>query len=519
VGQFDGRRLSWLRLGGLLVVGSVLVFTGLSGWRIFQDSQAAAGGKAWFAGYVDVATTPKLEFEKPTSPASRDVVLSFIVASPDKPCQPSWGKDYTLDASASDLDLDRRIARLRQNDGDVVVSFGGALNDELGTVCTDDDRLLKAYGAVVERYDLRTIDLDLEGEGLADAAANDRRAAAIAKLQDARAAKDKDLRVWLTLPVTPQGLSQEGKNAVTAMLDAGVDLSGVNVMTMNFGASRGDGRSMSDASIAALNATHRQLDGLYTAAGKPLGPATLWKRMGATPMIGQNDVPGEVFTVGAARELNKFARDKGLGRLSMWSLNRDRTCGENYPDVRVVSNSCSGVDQGGTTYAQFLRKGLTDRPDSAPVTPTQDETPVAGPAVDDPKTSPYPIWGEDNTYVEGSRVVWHHNVYVSKWWTTGDLPDDPTVDEFSSAWQLVGPVLPGEKPILVPRLPAGTYPEWDIDKVYTKGKRVMLDGVAFSAKWWTQGNSPAARSTQSDPSAWERLSDAEVRRVAAGADD
>lgn len=141
----------------------------------------------------------------------------------------------------------------------------------------------------------------------------------------------------------------------------------------------------------------------------------------------------------------------------------------------------------------------------------------ARPTPDDPKSSPYPIWEPDLTYLEGTRVVWHHNVYVSKWWSTGDQPDDPTVDEFSSPWKLMGPVLPGEKPIPVPVLPKGTYPEWEADTVYTTGQRVLFEGVGFSAKWWNQGVSPAARSTQSDPSPWERLSDAEIRRLVAGA--
>ncbi|MCW2757817.1 MAG: glycosyl hydrolase family 18, partial [Nocardioidaceae bacterium] len=326
------------------------------------------------------------------------------------------------------------------------------------------------------------------------------------------------LRVWLTLPVTPRGLSTDGTRAVTSMLDAGVKVSGVNVMTMDFGDSRDAGQSMANASIAALNATHGQLSRLYSASGHPLGPATLWRRMGATPMVGQNDVPGEVFGLAAARELNTFAQEKGMGRLSMWSLNRDRTCGANYPDTQTVSTSCSGVDQGSTTYAQTLRKGLTDSPDAAAVTPSAAETEPTGTTVDDPATSPYPIWEKDVTYVAGTRIVWHHNVYVSKWWTTGDLPDDPTIDEYSSPWQLVGPVLPGEKPIVVPALPKGTYPEWKTAKVYTKGQRVLFDGTAFTAKWWTQGDSPAARSTQADPSPWERLSDAEIRQVLAGAD-
>jgi chitinase len=489
-----------------------LVFTGMSGWRWVQDTQAAESSSAWFAAYADVTVTPQVEFEDPTSTAARDVVLAFVVSSPSNPCQPSWGGDYSLGAASADLDLDRRIARLRQNKGEVVVSFGGAVNDELSTKCTDEASLLKAYGEVVDRYDLRTIDLDLEGTGLADAAANARRATAIKELQTERAAKGEDLRVWLTLPVSPHGLPTEGKRAVTAMLKGGVELSGVNVMTMDYGSSRSSAQSMAKATISALNVTHSQLGDIYAGAGKPLGPATLWKRMGATPMIGQNDMLADVFGLGAARQLNTFARDKGLGRLSMWSLNRDRTCGANYPDVSVVSNSCSGIDQGTQTFAELLRKGLTDEPDSSSVTPEAAE-PTAPVTSDDPATSPYPIWGESQVYVEGTRVVWHRNVYVAKWWTSGDVPDDPTVDEFSEPWQLVGPVLPGETPIPAITLPAGTYPEWDSQTAYAKGQRVLFDGIAFKAQWWTQGDSPESRSTLSDPSPWVRLTDTELRRA------
>ena len=45
-------------------------------------------------------------------------------------------------------------------------------------------------------------------------------------------------------------------------------------------------------------------------------------------------------------ELSAYASAKGVGRLSMWSLNRDRTCSPNYPDVKQVSDGCSGVEQG-----------------------------------------------------------------------------------------------------------------------------------------------------------------------------
>ncbi|MET0929423.1 MAG: carbohydrate-binding protein [Aeromicrobium sp.] len=510
----DGRRLSWIRLSLLLGAVIALVFVAMSGWRVFQDTQAAARGGQAFVGYVDATVTPLEEFEEPVSDAAGHVALSFVVASPDDVCQPAWGGAYTLDDAARDLDLDRRIARLRQQDGSVMVSFGGAINSELATTCEDPAQLLAAYGDVVDRYDLQAIDLDIEGAALTDVAANARRAVAIQALQESRP-EDEPLEVWLTLPVAPTGLTDEGRAAVSSMLDAGVDLAGVNVMTMDFGGARAEGQSMIDATTDALEATHDQLGTLYAGSGIDLGPATVWKRMGATPMIGQNDVAGEVFTLADARALSAFAADKGLARLSLWSLNRDRTCGANYPDVKTVSNACSGVAQGGTSFATILAGGVAG-PTGTP-TPTPEETASAAPAslADDPATSPYPIWSVDGTYVEGTRIVWHRNAYVAKWWTLGDVPDDPVVDEASSPWRLIGPVLPGETPIVQPTVPTGTYPAWVETTVYHRGERVMLDGLAFTAKWWTQGTSPDALSTPAKPSPWRQLTDPEVRKVLA----
>ncbi len=41
--------------------------------------------------------------------------------------------------------------------------------------------------------------------------------------------------MWLTLPVSPNGLTADGLRVVDQMLSAGVDLAGVNGMTMDFG--------------------------------------------------------------------------------------------------------------------------------------------------------------------------------------------------------------------------------------------------------------------------------------------
>ena len=112
----------------------------------------------WFAAYVDVTSTPAYAFEQLGSQSAPDVVLSFIVSSRADACVPSWGNYYTMEEAAVSLDLDRRIARLQQQNGKVAISLGGQLNTKLAVGCTDEEKLLQAYRSLVERYGINTLD-------------------------------------------------------------------------------------------------------------------------------------------------------------------------------------------------------------------------------------------------------------------------------------------------------------------------------------------------------------------------
>jgi chitinase len=506
------KRLSIPRLIIALVVSAALVTAGVGAARTWWTSATTPpNADPWFAAYVDVTATPSYAFESPVSDAAKNVVLSFIVTKAGEDCTPSWGSVYTMDEAATSLDLDRRIARLQQQGGEPVISFGGLSNDELATTCTDVDELAAAYQSVIDRYGITTIDLDIEAGNLADSEASVRRAKAIAIVQKNEKADDENLAVWLTLPVAPTGLTEVGTTTVSDFLAADVDLSGVNVMTMDYGDSRVDGQTMLDASTSALDQTHRQLGVLYQLADIDLTSETVWSKIGATPMIGQNDVEGEIFTLDDARKFNAYAVSHGVGRVSMWSLNRDATCGSNY-DVRRVADSCSGVAQGDFSFATILASKLTGNPEAASATETTSE-PVPVEEADDPATSPYPIWTTNSTYLVGTKVVWHRNVYAAKWWTRGDLPDNPVLDAWETPWELVGPVLEGETPVVSPTLPDGTYPVWAGTSVYEEGARVVVDDYVFEAKWWNQGDSPAASTTDPDNSPWVRLTDAQIQEV------
>ena len=133
-------------------------------------------------------------------------VLGFVVADPKNACNPTWGTYYDLDGAGRALDLDRRIMRLRERGGDAVVSFGGAANRDLAVACTSQPGLNAAYKLVVKRYSSKIIDLDIEGAALSNTGANLRRAIAMKALQDSSPSGHR-LRIWLTLPVTPAGLT------------------------------------------------------------------------------------------------------------------------------------------------------------------------------------------------------------------------------------------------------------------------------------------------------------------------
>lgn len=507
------RRLSPWRVMLAILLLAGMITGGIFWTREWKTNKALAASQPWFASYVDVTATPAFAFEQLGTTQQRNAVLSFIVSLPSEPCTPSWGAAYTMDQASAGLDLDRRIARLQQQGGDIAISFGGLKNDELAVKCAEASKLKDAYASVIERYNLDTIDLDLELQGLNDKVANTRRAIAIAELQKERRAKGKNLAVWVTLPVTPLGLSEDGTNAIALLLESGVDLAGVNIMTMDYGQSRKDNESMLEASESALNQTRRQMGVLYDQAGTHLNENSLWEKLGATPMIGQNDVVDEVFTLEDANAFNHFAQKRGIGRMSMWSANRDVPCGSNYVDLQVVSDSCSGIKQNKHAFAAALSVGFEGKLSTSAGAVTKGE--AAKVKKDDPATSPYPIWTEGGAYLEGTKIVWRRNVYQAKWWTQGDVPDDPVLQAWQTPWELIGPVLPGEKPVPQATLPTGTYPDWSGTATYDAGQRVLFKGVPYQAKWWTQGNSPAAASTNANNSPWVPLTQSQVNEILA----
>ncbi len=518
------RQLSWWRLAAVFVALIAATAT-LVAFRVGSGRPAIAAPVSFFSPYVDVTATPQLAFEDPSLVTAGGVVLGFVVspsatsAAGDNgnACQPNWGGVYSLDAATNGIDLDRRIARVIQRGGDVSASFGGAANNELAIGCTDTNDLADAYTSVITRYSLNAIDFDIESKDASADDVNARRAAALKIVQQGRAAAGHPVSIWLTLPVATTGLTSYGLAVLKSMLAAHVDIAGVNALTMDFPETAPVPETMTQRTDDALTALQRQIIDSYHAAGTVLTDDQAWQLVGATPMIGQNDVVGQRFELTDAQSLLDFARLHHLARLSMWSANRDQACGVNYANPEVVSDLCSGVSQQPGAYSAifdaFVPAGSRSAGPSAPTASTEPASGAAASAratsqaslVDDPATSPYPIWNADGAYPQNTKIVWHHNVYEAKWWTEGDVPDTPVSNPADTPWTLIGPVLPGEHPAPLPTLSSGTYPTWNAAAVYVAGQRVLFDGVGYQAKWWNQDQPPQPNPLQPSDTPWQLI--------------
>ncbi|WP_405664064.1 cellulose binding domain-containing protein [Streptomyces sp. RK9] len=283
-------------------------------------------GAAKFAPFVDTSLAPAYDLlDTAAKTGVKEFNLAFVTSGGG--CEPLWGGSTAL----GDDKVAAQIGDLRAKGGDVRVSFGGAAGSELGLRCDSAGALAKAYGKVIDTYKLTKVDFDIEGAALPDTAANSRRAQAIAALQKDRPGLD----VSFTLPVMPEGLTQPGVDLLADAKKNGVRIGAVNIMAMDYGPAYSD--DMGTYATQAATATQAQIKGVLG-----LSDAQAWKTVAVTPMIGVNDVTTEIFKVDDATQLVKFAQDKGIGWLSMWSSTRDKACagGDNS-----VQPTCSSIAQ------------------------------------------------------------------------------------------------------------------------------------------------------------------------------
>ena len=297
------------------------------------SAASTAGFPAHFAApYLQVDNSDVGDMAADQSASGvKDYTLAFLI--PQSGCTAEW-EDNGESVGA----FTGQISSLQAAGGNVIISFGGESGGELAQTCTSVSALTAAYASVVSTYGVTRLDFDIEGGTLADSASNTRRNQALAALQ----AQDPSVQVDYTLAVAPDGLPSQELGVLQGAQSAGVKVSEVNIMTMDFG----NGQNALNDALSAAQATAAQLTSLYG-----ISTAQAYARMGLTPIAGQND-DNEFFSQANASSLESFAASNGVQELSFWEVDGyDKPDGYAYSKIFNAITSASGGGGGGSAGA------------------------------------------------------------------------------------------------------------------------------------------------------------------------
>ncbi len=290
----------------------------------YTQASTGGGGKI-FAPYIDVSPGSGSAIMQLANNGSgnKHYTLAFILGSG---CNASWFGAFPLNTSEAQ-GIGTRINELRAAGGDVIISFGGAAAPELANVCSSVSALQTQYQAVVNMYHPYAIDLDIEDF---NPTAIDLRNKALKGVTGTR--------IQYTLGVLQSGFTQSQMDVLNNARNNGTRVDLVNIMAMDYGGSVSD---MSAAAISAAQAARNWLNNNGFSG----------TQLGITPMIGQNDSAGEVFTLSNASSLVSWANSNGVTELAFWSVGRDNG---GCPGQTTASATCSGVSQSNFQFSSIF---------------------------------------------------------------------------------------------------------------------------------------------------------------------
>ncbi len=283
---------------------------------------------SYFAPYQDITIGPSLQ-SVTQSTGQKYYTLAFISSNG---CNAEWAGTIPLNQTSTYLPhLDSDISYIRSQGGDVIISFGGAAGQELAQACGNASSLQAQYQAVINQYNVTHLDFDIEGGAQGDSTSYDRRNLALAALQQA----NPGLVISFTLPSATTGLLSDSLGLLNNAVSHGVNFSVVNLMTMDYGSADSQ---MGQEAINAANGLYSELQNIFPSKSS----SQLWSMVGITPMIGQNDSGGEIFSLSNAQQVLSFAQQNHIGELAFWEISRDNG---NCAGSTTASDSCSGISQ------------------------------------------------------------------------------------------------------------------------------------------------------------------------------
>jgi chitinase len=326
-------------------------------------------------------------------------------------CSAAW--DGTA-AVSSDTTVAGVINSVRSAGGDVSVSFGGFGGTKLGQTCGSAAATAAAEQAVINKYSLKAIDLDLEEPEYENTTAINNEIGAAQILQRNNAG----LYISITTAGTAAGTGFFGQNVLNTAKADGFTPNNFSIMPFD------GGFSGASSQISALNAFHGLLMNTFGWSS-----ATAFQHEGFSGMNGRTD-SAEMFFQADFQSVLNFAESNGLARFTYWSLNRDRQC--NPPDNNgSLSGSCSSVAQGAWDFTKFTAMfgGATPPPPPPPTTTTAPPPTTTGGGTGGSGCTGVAAWNNQTAYPSGSVVSNGGHKWTANQWNDDEVPGGP-----SGAW-------------------------------------------------------------------------------------
>ena len=276
-------------------VTAVLAAGGLATGLAVSLAGPAQAASAWpaqvFAPYVDTGLSNTTLTTVAADYGTKYFTLAFVDGS---------GCQWSLPNQSG---WQSQISSLQSAGGDVSISFGGYTTDtngtDLGATCSSASAMATQVESVVTTLGVTHLDFDIESSELTNSTDYTRTAQALALVRSWASSNGKSLSISYTLPVLSSGLTSDGVSVLNAAASSGFTPNVVNLMTMDYGSS---GTEMGTAADQAIDSTAPQV-----ASAFGVSTGTAYGMLGNTPMIGQNDSSGEIFTLADASTVESYA--------------------------------------------------------------------------------------------------------------------------------------------------------------------------------------------------------------------
>lgn len=364
-----------------------------------------------FAPYVDTGLSNTTLTSVAADYGTKFFTLAFVNGS---------GCQWSLPQSG----WQSQVSALQAEGGDVSISFGGYTVDtdatDLGAQCSSASAMAAQVENVVTSFNVNHLDFDIESNEQTDPADLALTAQALDQVRSWASGEGINLTISYTIPILPTGFTSEGEGVLTTALANGFTPNIVNIMTMDYGTS---GTEMGTAANQALDSAAGQLESIYG-----ISQSAAYAMLGNTPMIGQNDSSGEIFTLADAATVESYAAQRGIAWLSFWAEGRDNG---GCPGDTSASSTCSGLTQNSGAFTQAFQPftsgsggGGTPTPTPTPTTSTPTPTPT-------PTTSGScaTAWVSNAAYTSGNEVSYGGDDWTANQWNYDEVPGGP-----SGAW-------------------------------------------------------------------------------------